>query len=108
MRFDIGIRGSVNRSAGGEGQCVTLQPVVGGLDESEESEDDGDMSLHLGGDSLTRHLESDTAIEIVSNDRDEQDDDAGGEEPVDHGCVEGKFEHVEADVGLERFILHAE
>ena len=48
-----------------------------------------------------RGRHADAAIQVVRNDREDEDDDEGGERPIDHIGQERQLEEIEADVGAE-------
>jgi hypothetical protein len=59
------------------------------------------VGLDLRGDPLQRALDPDAAVEVVGHRGHEQDDDEGGEGPLEDEAEEGQGEDVEAEVGPE-------
>ena len=66
------------------------------------------MQLHLGADPAVLDLEADAAVQVVRDRGDDEDDDEGREQPVDHEGQERQAEDVEADVLAELRVVHPE
>ena len=109
LGLDVGVAGALHRPPAGEVELEALQPVAEGLQQGHGPEDHRQVGLHLGRHPLERALDPDPAVEVVGDGRDEQDDDEGGERPLEDEAQERQREDVEADVGAElRVALAAE
>ena len=102
LRIDIGVERTVDHPSSRDGEFVALQPVVGSTNHGEDGEDRREVHLDTRRRALTgRGRHADTAIQVVRDDREDEDDDEGGERPIDHIGQERQLEEIEADVGAE-------
>ena len=102
LRIDIGVERTVDHPSSRDGEFVALQPVVGSTNHGEDGEDRREVHLDTRRRALTgRGRHADAAIQVVRNDREDEDDDEGGERPIDHIGQERQLEEIEADVGAE-------
>ena len=109
LGVDVGVGGAVDHAPGREVELVALEPVVGGLDQGEQSEQDRQVGLDLRRDPLGRRaLHPDAAAEVVRGGGDDQHDDQRHEQPVHREGQERELEDVEPDVDPELRVLDAE
>ena len=108
LRFDVGVGRAVDGTPGRGRQLVAGQPVVGGLHQGEEAEQEREVGLDRRLDPLAHGLESDAAVEVVEHRGHDQRDDQGAEQPSNHKARERHLEDVEADVLAELGVLDAE
>ena len=101
LRLDIGVGRAADHAAGREVQLVALQVVARSLDQGHTAEQQRDVRLDLGADPLAGRLEPDAAVQVVEDDRDEQDHDQGDEGPAHHEGQERQPENEPADVPVE-------
>ncbi len=105
---DVGVGGALHVAPARERERVAGQVVVDRLDQRERGQDHRHVRLDLRSHPLERALRSDAAVQVVGHQRDQQDDDQRVEQPLLDPDQEGQLEHVEADVGVERGVLHPE
>ena len=102
------VRSALHEAATLVRRLVAADPVVGGLERSQDGEDHGEVPAGALADRRDRRGEHHAAVQDVTDDDEQQHDDHREEQPVEHEAEERQLEHVETDVGPELGVGHIE